>query len=41
MSLRRTLAGCVSAIALLHAGAAMAANVEISANDIGGERSGD
>ncbi len=41
MSLRRMLAGCLGATALWHAGAAMAATVEISANDIGGQVIGD
>src|SRR4051794_3374350 len=37
MSLRQMIAGYLGAVTLLHAGAAMAANVEISANDIGGQ----
>src|SRR4051794_17453384 len=36
-SLRRVLAFSLGATVLLHGGAAMAANVEISANDIGGQ----
>ncbi|WGD54275.1 carboxypeptidase-like regulatory domain-containing protein [Bradyrhizobium sp. CB1650] len=41
MSLKRMLAFYLGATALLHAGAAMAATVEISANDIGGQVTSD
>jgi hypothetical protein len=41
MSLKKMLAGCLGATALLHAGVATAANVEISASDIGGQVTSD